>query len=148
MAQVISDTPGLQMGLPLDEGLVVAWIPPTSSMGEEYEYRDGKRDFVAICYDGVLLDMLPADRKNVKWWQVREAARQLRVAPIEPLWTGPVEDFAVSCLPQLPRTEPDWQLAMRQYSRGPWILLEEKKNEQLGFQFSQSDATPVRMGVS
>lgn len=141
---MITDTPGAQLGLPCDEGLVVAYIPPTGQMPEEYEYRDGARSFIAVAYDNILMDLLPMDRKSVKWWIVREAARALKLAPIEPLWTGPVEDFRVSCLPQLPRPE-GYTLAMRQYSKGPWILLEEKKNEQLEFEFRHSDADPVRL---
>lgn len=128
---MISDNPALQMGLPRDEGMVVAYIPKTDYIGEEYEYRDGKRWFVAVAYDGKLLDLMPADRKNVKWWHVREAARQLRLNEISPLWTGPVEDLRVSCLPQLPKPE-HHHLAMRQYSRGPWIIIEEPQHgEQL-----------------
>lgn len=142
---MITDTPGAQLGLPRDEGLVVAYIPSTATMPEEYEYRDGSRSFVAVAYDNVLMDLLPMDRKPVKWWIVREAARALKCTPIEPLWTGPVEDFRVSCLPQLPRPEPDWTLAMRQYSRGPWILLEEKQNEQLELDLAPSAVKPIHL---
>ena len=131
---IIGDNPALQMGLPLDEGLVVAYIPKTGQMGEEYEWRDGDRQFIAVAYDDKLLDLMPTDKKTVKWWIVREAARQLRLNEITPLWTGPVEDFHVSCLPQLPRP-PESNLAMRQYSKGPWIILDsnaggESTNEQ------------------
>lgn len=126
---MISDTPGIQMGIPRDEGLVVAYIPKTDSMPEEYEYRDGDRWFTAVAYDGVLMDLIPADTKTVKWWQVREARRQLRLEEINPIWAGPCEDFRVSCLPQLPKPE-NTNLAMRQYSRGPWVILEEKHGQQ------------------
>ena len=141
---MITDTPGMQMGLPRDEGLVVAYIPSTAQMPEEYEYRDGKRSFVAVAYDDTLMDLLPMDRKPVKWWLVREAARQLRLEMIEPLWAGAVEDFRVSCLPQLPKPE-GRTLAMRRYSQGPWIILEERKNEQLELEFRNTDADPVRL---
>ena len=142
---MISDTPGSQMGLPRGEGLVVAYIPKTGKVPEEYEYRDGKRSFVAVAYDGVLMDILPTDKQAVKWWLVRNAARSLRLDQIEPLWSGPNEDFRVSCLPQLPKPE-GRQLAMRQYSRGPWIILEENNDQQLELDFpANSDADPVRM---
>lgn len=127
----IRDDAALQLGLDRDEGVIIAHIPKTDIMGEEYEFRDGKREFVAVAYDGVLLDLIPTDRKNCKWWFVREAARSLRLGQIEPIWAGPAEDFRVSCLPQVPKPE-GTRLALRQYSRGPWILLEEpEKNEQL-----------------
>jgi hypothetical protein len=139
----ITDQPGVQMGLPRDEGLVVAYIPRTAQMPEEYEWRDGMRFFVAVAYDDVLMDLLPSDNKNVKWWKVREAARDLKLDEINPIWSGPSEDFRVSCLPQVP--QPDGTvLAMRQYSRGPWITLEEPKpGEQLSLPFeSQPVAQP------
>lgn len=138
---LIEDNPARQMGLPLDEGIIVAYIPKTDQMGTEYEYRDGDRWFVAMAYDDKLLDLLPADKKNVKWWVVREAARQLGLNEVTPLYAGPVEDLHISCLPQLPRPE-HTNLAMRQYSRGPWIILEEKdesrRSGQLEFDFAKS----------
>jgi hypothetical protein len=88
----------------------------------ELPYREGTRAFTGYLADDRLLDLYPEDTKPVKWWLVKAAARILGVAPIETIWSGPAMDFRVECLPNVPQP-PDTQLAIRQYSRGPWITL-------------------------
>lgn len=125
--EIDRDFPALACGVARDEGVVVAYIPQNvdGALNMEDDYRDGTREFVAYSLDGVLLDMLPADRKGVKWWQVREAARQLGLAFIEPIHACAAEDFRLSCVldKRLPQPE-NTKLAFRQYGRGPWITLD------------------------
>lgn len=137
----MESNPALACGIHRHEGLLVAYIPPTDSVPQEYEYRDGKRTFTLVAYDGIVLDMMPHDNKACKWWLVRQAARQEKLAQIEPIWTGPAEDFHITCLPELPR-EPGYRLAMRQFSRGPWILLEKETNGQLQLALGNHPAEP------
>lgn len=118
------DFPALMMGIAPDEGVVVAYIPYSvdGALYEEHPYRDGKRSFTVYSMDGVVLEMLPEDTKPVRWWQVREAARLLRLDYPEPILACAAEDFRVSCLPEVPAPA-DRVLAFRQYARGPWIKL-------------------------
>lgn len=131
--EIDRDFPALACGVARDEGVVVAYIPDNAegTLHMEHDYRDGKREFVGYSLDGVLLDMLPADKKPVKWWMVREAARQLELAFIEPIHACAAEDFRLSCVldKRLPQPE-GTKLAFRQYGRGPWITLDpESMNE-------------------
>ncbi len=131
--EVDKDYPALACGVARDEGVVVAYIPTNNegTLTMEHEYRDGDRRFTAYSLDGVLLDMLPHDRKGAKWWQVREAARQLELDWIEPIHACAAEDFRLSCVleKRLPQPE-NTKLAFRQYGRGPWITLDpESMNE-------------------
>lgn len=122
MTEVDRDFPALACGIDRDEGVVIAYIPTGDAIMDEHEYRDGDRTFTLFSMDGVALDMLPQDRKTVKWWMVREAAREHRLQFIEPIKACAAEDFRVSCLPQVPQPE-GTVLAFRQYSRGPWITM-------------------------
>lgn len=124
----IPDNPALACGFDRGEGVLVAYIPKPVEGGPmyylEHPYRSGKRAFVVYSYDGIVLDMIPADNKGVKWWMVREAARSLGLDYPEPIHTCAAEDFRVSCLPDVP-AKPDSALAFRAYGKGPWIKLSD-----------------------
>lgn len=120
------DYAALACGVDRDEGVIVAYIPKMDAVPVEHHYRDGGREFLLYSFKRKVIDMLPFDRKNVKWWQVREAARALKLDYIEPIFACAAEDFRVSSLPQLPKPEGTY-LAFRQYSRGPWVNLEAKE---------------------
>ncbi len=104
------------------EGLLAAFVPVTDKVPKEYEYRDGTRNFRLFSWNGVALDMLPGDAGACKWWMVKDAAREAKVGLIEPVWAGPADDFTLKCLPDLPQP-PNTHLAVRRFSRGPWIKL-------------------------
>lgn len=124
------DYAALACGVPRDEGVIVAHIPPSSTIPMEHEYKDGKRQFIVYAYSGKVVDMLPYDKRAVKWWHVRDAARALRLGIVEPIFACAAEDFRVSSLPRLPRPK-GHALAFRQYGRGPWIVLDKKQDEEM-----------------
>jgi hypothetical protein len=123
------DFAALACGVSYDEGVVVAYIPPSTTIPMEYEYKDGRREFIVYKYDTKVVDMLPFDKQGVKWWQVREAARSLRLDMIEPIFACAAEDFRLSCVPRLPRPK-GYVLAFRQYGRGPWVVLDKKQEKE------------------
>lgn len=126
MSEISQEYPALACGYPRDEGVIVAYIPALQGlMMAEHLYRDGKRTFTVYSLDGVVLDMLPHDRKGCKWWMVREAARALKLDYPEPVLACAAEDFRVSCLPRIEDREGQ-VLAFRSYSRGPWVTLQKE----------------------
>lgn len=130
--EISKDFPALACGVDRDEGVIVAYIPKNEEgvLTMQHAYRDGTRSFTAYSMDGKLLDMVPEDRKNMKWWQVREAARALELDIIEPIHSCAAEDFRLSCLldKQLPRPEAH-SLAFRRFSKGPWITIDPEDME-------------------
>lgn len=114
--------------IPPGEGLMAAFIPDVLEEADmvEHLYRDGDRQFALFVHAGVALDMLPADGGPCKWWMVREAARAVRADEIQPIWSGLAEEFSLINLPDVPQP-PETQLAVRQYSRGPWIRIPYKE---------------------
>lgn len=117
----------VQLGLSREDDIIVAYIPAEAEVMEEYPYRDGTREFVVFCQSGKVMDMLPLDSKGVKWWLVKKAARALCKDHIEPIKFCAAEDFSLKCLPDVPQPE-GTKLALRCYSRGPWIKLPETKD--------------------
>lgn len=111
-----------QLGIPRDEGVIVAYLPAKPLFFDEYDCDSG----VGLGHHGTLLDIVgPAP---VKWWKVRNAARSYGLEQVEPIWYGPAAEFNVNCLPI--GTKPDGKtLSLRQYGRGPWINLEEKDGQ-------------------
>lgn len=119
----------VEMGIQEGDGVIAAFIPNDGSMLAESLYVDGKREFTAFHHDEVLLDLFPlTDSKNVKWWVVKQAARDLLLNVIEPCWHGPAEEFKISSIPRASQ-RPGTVLAIRQYTRGPWLTLEKVTEE-------------------
>lgn len=113
-----------RLGISRDEALLVAYIPVVGDLMDEYPWQDNKRTGTLFAYEGKAMDILPDDSKGVKWWLVKNCAREHRLDIIEPFLTCPAEDFRIESLPQVPRPE-NHLLAFRMYSRGPWITLEK-----------------------
>jgi len=118
-----------QLSIDPAEGLICAYIPAQILQMEEFEVRSGDRYFTLYAHrtawDNVVLDAMPSDSKNVKWWLVKELARSEGLSWVEPFWSGPAGEFDVRWLPDVPRPERS-VMAIRQYSRGPWIKLPDK----------------------
>lgn len=119
-----------QLGFDRHDGVIVAYIPKDDLLMGEHAYRDGSRDFTVYTRAGKVLDMLPLDGKAVKWWMVKEAARFLRLSPIEPIMSCAAEDFRVESLPQVPQPA-GTVLAIRNYSRGPWLTFKTSKSKEI-----------------
>ncbi len=121
-----------ECGIDPCDGLLVAYLPPLDSVLQEYFKGTCK----VYAQDGIVLDMLDDEKPRVKWWRVREAARQLQMAIVEPAWQGAAGDFTDQRLQELrTRWEPYLKdegaygkLFMRAYSNGPWICLDEEMN--------------------
>lgn len=122
-----------QLGIPGDEAFMFAYIPVVDGLMDEYPWRDGKREGTLFAWEGLAMDILPEDSKAVKWWLVKNAAREYKLDVVEPIFTCPAADFRVQCLPEVPRPD-GTRLAFRMYGRGPWITLPEKE-------MNESDAT-------
>lgn len=116
-----------QLGLRRDDAIIVAYIPATAEVMEEWPYRDGGREFVVYSQNGKVVDMLPYDARSVKWWMVKEAARAARKDFVEPIWSCAAEDFTVQKIPDVPQPT-GTKLAIRCYSHGPWLTL-TKEND-------------------
>lgn len=119
--------PALACGISEYDGLLVAYLPKFEATMDER--ADRVRGLTLYAFDGVLIDAIADDRRKVKWWIVRNAARDAGLAQIEPIWHGPAGEFKLSSLPDVPRPETDYTLHMRAYSHGPWIRLERKDEE-------------------
>jgi hypothetical protein len=109
------------MGLDRDDGLIAAYIPVNAELMNEHTMPDG----TLYSVDGCAVDLVMDDEKPVRFWQLKQAARQFRLNHPEPIWTGAAGDFRVQCLPKVPQPA-DTTLAVRQYRRGPWITLTEE----------------------
>jgi hypothetical protein len=110
-----------QLGWDPYEGVNAAFIPdiPNDAPNEEHMVIDG----VACVYNGMVIDVVNV--KPTKWWKVRNAARELGLSFPEPIWSGPVSEFSVNSLPDVPQPE-GTILAVRRFHQGPWIKLQEK----------------------
>lgn len=107
------------------DGLLVAYLPPLASVLQEYFKGTCK----VYAQDGIVLDMLDTEAPRVKWWRVREAARQLQMGIVEPMWSGPACDLTASRLQEIQESRKDeGKLFMRAFSHGPWICLDEEEN--------------------
>lgn len=113
------------------DGLLVAYLPPLASVLQEYFKGTCK----VYAQDGIVLDMLDTDAPRVKWWRVREAARQLQMGIVEPMWSGPACDLTAQRLEELRARGATWRLPgeegklfMRAFSHGPWVCLDEEEN--------------------
>jgi hypothetical protein len=110
-----------QLGWDPYEGVVAAFIPdiPNDAPNEEHLVTDG----VACVYNGMVIDVVSV--KPTKWWKVKNAARELGLSFLNPVWGGPVSEFSVNSLPDVPQPE-GTILAIRRFHQGPWIKLQEK----------------------
>lgn len=124
--EALSATVTDDLGLARDTGIMLAFIPTQDGIPREVTYREGTRTYILAHLDGVVLDLIPQDMKPVKWWIVKNAAREEKLNIPQPLWYGPAEDLNIDELPDLPQPE-NTVLAMRQYSQGPWIKLQNTK---------------------
>lgn len=115
------------------EGVLVAYLPPMDAVLQEH-YREymawngRKAQQTMYSIDGVVVDLLDTERKDVRWWVVKNAARDVGMGPVEPIWQGSAADFAQMWpdnLPQVPRPE-GAKLHVRGFSRGPWVALEKE----------------------
>lgn len=106
------------LGMKTGEGLVCAYIPATADILQDWPTEDGH----LYTHGDIALDFVRLDNKPVKWWVLKNVARSFRYNHPEPIWHGPVEDFGVQCLPDVPQPE-GTKLAVRQYHSGPWITL-------------------------
>lgn len=118
-----------EMGITGDEGLLCAYIPLMVGMPQEVEYREGTRTFTLVSLDGRAIDMMPQDQKGVKWWMVKNAAKENKLEFPQELWYGPADEFSIDALPDMPQPE-GTVLALRQYSRGPWIKLQDSLSKE------------------
>lgn len=109
-----------ELGLDPNDGVLLAYLPDLGHLLQEDEVRAHPKDLTVYSLDGIVLDMLPSG----KWWKVREAARQLGMSTVEPIWSGAFSDFRV---PDVPRPE-GAKLFVRAFSNGPWVCL-ERDNE-------------------
>jgi hypothetical protein len=109
------------LGISPDEGLLVAYLPELLNV-LDYEIREAA-DTVTVYTQGVMaVEALSERERPIKWWKFKNYAREAGFNHPEPIWHGPAGDFRVQCLPDVP--QPDGtNLAIRQYSRGPWITL-------------------------
>lgn len=115
----------VEMGIPAGEGVLAAFIPANGDILREFPYSSGKREFVCFHQDGRALDLFPVfDEQNVKWWMVKQAAFDLGLDLIPTVWHGPAEEFNVESIPRTAQS-PGTVLAVRQYTRGPWLTLEK-----------------------
>lgn len=108
-----------------DVGLVVAFVPNHTNRAEEVQVT-GSRPMLLCLVEGEVIDGVPADQKAVKWWHVVREAKLARRDIVDVIWSGPVEDFSVRCLPDVPQPD-NTDLAIRLYSSGPWIKLPTKE---------------------
>lgn len=118
--------PATACGIPDGDGLLVAYLPKLD--GVMQEMPDRVRDLTLYAMDGILVDAIATDARKVKWWLVRNAARDAGLTQVEPMWQGPAGEFKLSSLPDVPRPGAQHRLYMRAYSHGPWIRLEEIAN--------------------
>ena len=122
----MSDNPALMCGLDPYDGLLVAYLPKLDGvMQEAYNrYVDWEgRTVTATVYsiDGMAIDAkTDPDSLTMKWWRVRNWARELGLSIVEPIWGGAVKDFSLRHLPDVPQPH-GAQLHMRAFSHGPWI---------------------------
>lgn len=110
------------LGMRAGEGLIVAYLPDTPEILHTEEFDGGT---VYSTQGRVAIDYLREDEKPVKWWIFKSVARNLGYNHPEPIWNGPVEDFSVQCLPDVPKPA-GHKLAVRQYHRGPWVTLSDE----------------------
>jgi hypothetical protein len=113
----------LECGIDRYDGLIVAELPILDDLMEEY-VCDGGTGFAK---NGILIDVVPEIGATMKWWRVRNAARQHRLNQVEPLWQGPAEEFTLKALGEQHRGK---HLYMRSYTRGPWISLHEAESDE------------------
>lgn len=117
------------LGIDPYDGIIAAYLPPLDSLMEE-RY---KGDLVVYAQDGVVIDMKDAEANNpsaIKWWRVRNAARELNMSWVEPHWSGAAGDFPFDNPPECAH-EPEAKLYFRAFSKGPWIKLEAEDREAL-----------------
>ena len=122
---------------------MVAYLPRLDAVLQEY-YKGSCKVYAQ---DGIVLDMLDTESPRVKWWKVREAARQLGMTIVEPMWSGPasdmderrIEEIRARVVPLDFEQETGAKMFMRAFSHGPWICLDEKENERAAQAVSADD---------
>lgn len=117
------------LGFDHHDGLLAAWVPTVDRVPLQHDVSAAGRDrFSLFSQDGVVIDGQSPDGRAVKWWRVRDAARECGLDVIEPLWHGAAADFDLAWDPgNRPRPSPEHKLCIRAYSRGPWIALESSE---------------------
>lgn len=72
----------------------------------------------------ILVDIVPEGELDppMKFYRVRQWARQLGLGFVDPIWSGNAQDFKLADLPA--PHECDMVLHLRRYSRGPWFMLQ------------------------
>lgn len=125
MAQLHED-----LGLDRDDGLIFAVIPGRAVM-MEHEYRFDDKTYATLhTIDDKAVDLVRADGKPVRFWQLKTAARSLGFNFPEPIWSGPAEEIKLkSLVGWLPEEGDSHSVALRAYQHGPWITLKKEDFE-------------------
>lgn len=107
------------LGMKRGEGLVCAYLPDAPDI---LHTDEGGSGILYSTQGRVAIDYILYNEKPVKWWVFKNVARDLGYNFPEPIWHGPVEDFRLQCLPDVPKPA-GTKLAVRQYHCGPWVTL-------------------------
>jgi len=135
--------PALACGVAEYDGLLVAYLPKLDAVMQEF-WLPSER-LTLYCAGDMAVDAMDEHRgQRVKWWRVRNAARECRMQQVEPIWQGPAGEFTLARLPAVPRPTLEHKLYMRAFSHGPWIKLERNEDEtDDSDRAADSDASPT-----
>ena len=126
MASLFSD-----LGIDPYDGVLIAFLPKLDSVMQEFYLElGGDRLVTAYAQDGMVVDCIDTGQRDVRWWRVRDAARQLHMNIVEPIWSGPAADVTLvmlECLVEQYRPNENEKLHIRCFSRGPWISFSKKE---------------------
>lgn len=113
-------------GMDANEGVIVSVYPEkvlSGELGDEFVYEQGVQGFPVFADLGPwgkrLIDIVTEPAVAVKWWKVRDYAREHGVNLVPERWQG-----AVTEIPEQYFTN-DYVLGIRLYNEGPWFWPKE-----------------------
>lgn len=113
------------LGLARDDGLIFAVIP----QGEIMMEHDAGLSRTLYTIGDKAVDLVRADGKPVRFWQLKAAARVAGFNFPEPIWSGPAEEIKLKSLVGWLPEDDSHAAALRAYRHGPWITLKKEDFE-------------------